>query len=133
MAVITGVTGSVTLNTGTWSASDVNVTEWTANIDNEFFNMNTFGETSSGQLEYRGMYQMTGTITGHLDDTVPGVVLADIAVGAAASALVLTSSTGRIYTLSAHIHNFRPTVRRTGGLNSYTMDFRSHGTITSVV
>jgi hypothetical protein len=132
MAVITGVTGSVAI-TGTWAASDVNVTEWNGVIDNEFFNMNTFGETSSGKLEYRGMYQMTGSIVGLLDDTVPGALLADIAVGAAASSLVLTSNTGRIYTFSAHIHNFRPAVKRTGGLNSYAMDYRSHGTITSIV
>lgn len=132
MAVITGTTGSVAI-TGTWAASDVNVTEWNGVIDNEFFNMNTFGETSSGKLEYRGMYQMTGSIVGHLDDTAPGAILADIAVGAAASALVLTSSTGRVYTFAAHIHNFRPVVKRIGALNSYTMDYRSHGTITSIV
>lgn len=131
MAVITGTTGSVAI-TVAWAVSDVNVTKWSATIENEFFNNNVFGETSSGVLEYRGMYKMIGTIEGFLDDTVPGVALVDIAVGAAASSLVLTSSTGRIYTFTGHIRNIRLNVQRTGGLNSYSMDFSSHGAITSV-
>jgi hypothetical protein len=132
MAAITGTTGSVAI-TGTWAASDVNVTKWTGTIESEFHNINVFGETAVGVKEYRGMYRLTGTIEGHLDDTVPGIVLTDLALGAAASALVLTSSAGRVYTFSGHIRNFKPNVQRVGALNSYTMDFSSHGDITSVV
>lgn len=132
MAVITGVTGNVTIGAGDpFLAIVINVNEWTGSIDNEFFDSRIFDGTGTNAVqEYRGSYQMTGTLTGFLDATaVP--VLADFNIGANTSTLTLTASTTRTYIMEAHLHNFTPSVNRRTGLNTYTVSFRSHGNITS--
>ena len=130
MAVITGNTGSAVI-TGNFSAIIINVTEWTGSLENEFLDDRVFLTPTDYVTEYRGAYQMTGTISGFLDDTAV-VTIAHFHIGAASSTtLVLTASTTQTYTITgAHIHNFTPSVVRRTGLNAYTANFRSTGAVT---
>jgi hypothetical protein len=130
MAVITGNTGNVVV-TVSFAAIIINVTEWTGSIENEFFDRRIFGGPTDFVQEYRGSYQMTGTITGFLDDTaVP--VITNFNMGAAVSTFVLTASTAQTYGFDGHVHNFTPSVNRRTGLNAYTANFRSDTAIVFV-
>lgn len=131
MAVVDGALGTAVIS-GNFSAIIINVYQWTATADNVFFDSRVFDGASNGVQEYRGPYQITGTLSGYLDGTVPTVVITHMNPGAAAStAITLTSFTGRIWTFAGHLHGFSPAVHRYEGLNSYTCQFRSHGSVTS--
>jgi hypothetical protein len=132
MAVITGNTGSVTIGAADpFLAIIVHVTEWTGSIENEFFDRRIFAAATDYMQEYRGAYQMTGTITGFLDGTVLPAI-GDFSIGAGRSTLTLTSNDSQTYVMEAYLHNFTPSVNRRTGLNTYTANFRSYGNITSL-
>lgn len=143
MAVATGVRhgdqGQVLITTGQpFAVFAVQVTRWEASWDNEYFNQDVFAGTNKGHLNYRGMYDVTGTFEGYFDGR--SFVTASFDPGAAASAklylverspTLITSGTPHpsgsvVLEGNAHI-NLRLSVNRATGLNSYTATFKSDG------
>lgn len=129
MAILGGHQGAVTV-TGTFSTIHIHIHSWNAEFDENLFESTEFGASLKGMSWYRGIYVMRGTLTGFYPNAV-AFPIADIEAGAAASSLVLTSTTGETFTFSAHL--VRPSIGVTvqGGapINSLQTGFVSHGTI----
>ena len=121
---LTGVQGNAVCTTN-FATFVVNVYEWTARFESDFFPTEVFGGTEKGHTNYRGMYTVTGTIRG----VMAGVQLpmAEFDPGDAPTALTLTERTGKTFSGNAHLHNIQITVNRRTGLNEYTADFTSDG------
>jgi hypothetical protein len=120
----TGVTGNVVCATN-FATYIINVYEWTATWTSDFFPTEVFGGTEVGHTNYRGMYQVEGTIKGF----VPNVAFphADMAVGDAAATITLTERTGKTWTGTGFINDVQVTVNRRTGLNEYSAKFISDG------
>lgn len=132
MAAITGVTGAVTI-TGDSSEVAVNVSSWNATITNDEHVADTFDGSLKGHTIIPGMYTMRGQISGFTDGDSAFLVLASLDPDRTVTVIVLTSSTGRVYTLNGHVMDVSPTASKSGGLGTYTASFVSSGDITSIV
>ena len=119
--------------TGTHGTIDVNVVRGVFTIDNEFHDERTFTVTHGAAQEFKGRYQGIGHVEGFLDDTAVSLpTIAHFEPGTAASTVVFTLKAGKVFTLSAHVHNWSATGDRQGGFAGYTFDFRSYGAFTSI-
>lgn len=133
MAIIDGAAGNAVITAGqSFAVTIINVYQWTATLDNEFFDRRIFGGASDSVQEYRGSYQITGTLSGYLDNGASTILVESwLAPGATVStSLTLTQTTSRTWVFPAHLHAFSPAVHRYQGLNAYTCNFRSDGDVT---
>lgn len=131
MAAITGVTGAVTI-TGDHSEVAVNVSSWTASFTSDEHVADVFDGSIKGHTIIPGMYTLRGQIAGFMDGASPFLVLASLDPDRTVTVIVLTSSTGRIYTFNGHVMDVTPSVSKSGGLGSYTASFVSSGDITTI-
>lgn len=130
MARITGKTGNAVIATGPdpWDTFVVNVQSWSGDLSPDIFDADELGDTDDGHKFYNGMHVMTGTISGHLDDTI-GPTTADFAPGAGTSSLTLTANTGMTYTFEARMTSLGLNVAK-APLNTYSWAFTSDGAVT---
>jgi len=139
----TGFEGEVTLTaTQEFAAVVINVTHWTLTVESEFFERDTFDSAAPvhGTQKYRGMYVVRGTIDGFLDSAaVPLLAWFEPTTYSGGTKLNTTANVrlqqhhdgvaGRFWEFEAHMTNWRPSTKRMGSLNSYSIDFVSEGNI----
>ncbi len=131
MAVYLLSTGSVFSITGRFATLDTTVIQGEVTIDNDFFDDRVWGTATSGKSEYRGAYQAIGSVRAFHDDTAASAVAADFAPGADVSVVTMTFVSSKTLVCNAHIHGFRITGNRQGGLTEVAFNFRSRGDFTT--
>jgi len=136
MAAETGNAGSATFTDGaTGITLDTQLFGWSFDIAPDVHDVTTYAVTGNARDRIQGLYVITGTIEGYLDDTTAvsldnldgTTVLTESTHGE----LVLkgnTASGGQVYTFDAMISNISVGVG-IGELNKLTASFRSSGAI----
>lgn len=129
---ITGIGGSIALGASdAWTAiADVEVFEWTMNINPERIESTTFADAGIWRKWYHGDSEVTVDFNGHWPLGV-AYPLADVTEGIAGSTLTLTSQTDTIggasgtktITIVGMVKNIKQGVNRHTGLNTMTAQF----------